>query len=149
MFRPSKNILWISLILIYVLIPRVLVFAHSGHKQEEKLRVSLPDVVAKVNGENISSTNIVRELKKTLTNYKEKGMPLSAEQERIATKKLIDNEISRSLILQRGKEIGKCGVRSPQTRILLFRCWRSWLITIIMTKIIMCVVVSSQTQIRP
>jgi len=107
MFRPDKSILWISLITAYALTSNVvLVFAHSGHKHEEKLRVSLPDVVAKINGEDIRSDNITRELKKALTNYKDRGMPLSTEQEEIAVKKLIDNEIGRALLLQKGKEIG-------------------------------------------
>ena len=81
-------------------------FAHSGHKHVEKLRISLPNVVAKINGEDILSESIAQQLKKTLTNYKDKGIPLSVEQEKIATKKLIDNEISRVLILQKGREIG-------------------------------------------
>ena len=81
-------------------------FAHSGHTHEEKLRISLPDVVAKVNGEDIHNDDILRELKKTLKNFKDRGMPLTAEQEKIAAKKLIDNEIGRVLLLQKGNEIG-------------------------------------------
>jgi parvulin-like peptidyl-prolyl isomerase len=82
-----------------------LVFAHSGHTHEEKLRISLPDVVAKVNGQDIHNDDIIRELKKTLKNYKDRGIPLTAEEEKITAKKLIENEIERALLLQKGNEI--------------------------------------------
>jgi peptidyl-prolyl cis-trans isomerase C len=79
--------------------------AHSGHTHEEKLRISLPDVVAKVNDQDIHSDDILRELKKTLKNYKDRGIPLSVEEEKITAQKLIDNEIGRALLLQKGNEI--------------------------------------------
>ena len=107
MFRLDKNILWISLVSAYVLIfIATSAFAHSGHTHEEKLRIALPDVVAKVNGEDLRNEDIVRELKQALTNYKKRGMPLTADQEKSAAKKLIDNEIGRALLLQKGKGIG-------------------------------------------
>ena len=81
-------------------------FAHSGHKHEEKLQVALPDVVAKVNGQNIPKDGIVRELKLAIGNYKARGIPLTADQEKIAAKKLIDDEIGRTLLLQKSQEIG-------------------------------------------
>ena len=80
-------------------------FAHSGHTHQEKLRISLPDVVAKVNDQDIHNGDILRELKKTLKNYKNRGIPLTAEEEKITAKKLIDNEIGRALLLQKGNEI--------------------------------------------
>jgi len=81
------------------------VFAHSGHTHEEKLRISLPGVVAKVNGQDIHNNDILRQLKKTLKNYKDRGIPLTAEEEKITAKKLIENEIGRALLLQKGNEI--------------------------------------------
>ena len=81
-------------------------FAHSGHAHEEKIRISLPSVVAKVNGEDVSNDNILIELKKTLKGYKNRGLPLTIEEEKITAKKLIDNEIKRVLLLQKGNEIG-------------------------------------------
>jgi len=81
------------------------VFAHSGHTHEEKLRISLPGVVAKVNGQDIHNNDILRQLKKTLQNYKDRGIPLTAEEEKITAKKLIENEIGRALLLQKGNEI--------------------------------------------
>ena len=80
-------------------------FAHSGHTHEEKLRISLPGVVAKVNGQDIHNNDILRQLKKTLQNYKDRGIPLTAEEEKITAKKLIENEIGRALLLQKGNEI--------------------------------------------
>lgn len=82
------------------------VWAHGGHKQETKIRISLPDVVAKVNGTEIKGDTIVQELKSAISNYKARRMPLTIDQEKTAAKKLIDNEISRVLILQKGMKIG-------------------------------------------
>ena len=105
-FRPSKKILYASLFCFFSsFLSGTLVFAHSGHTHEEKLRISLPDVVAKVNGQDIHDDDIIRELKKTLKNYKDRGIPLTAEEEKITAKKLIENEIERALLLQKGNEI--------------------------------------------
>jgi parvulin-like peptidyl-prolyl isomerase len=81
-------------------------FAHSGHTHEEKIRISLPSIVAKVNGEDISNHSILIQLKKTLKGYKKRGLPLTIEEEKITAKKLIDNEIKRTLLLQKGNAIG-------------------------------------------
>jgi len=105
-FRPSNKILYASLFCFFSsFLAGTLVFAHSGHTHEEKLRISLPDVVAKVNGQDIHDDDILRELKKTLKNYKDRGIPLTAEEEKITAKKLIENEIERALLLQKGNEI--------------------------------------------
>ena len=105
-FRPSNKILYASLFCFFAsFLAGTLAFAHSGHTHEEKLRISLPDVVAKVNGQDIHDDDIIRELKKTLKNYKDRGIPLTAEEEKITAKKLIENEIERALLLQKGNEI--------------------------------------------
>ena len=105
-FRPSNKILYASLFCFFAsFLAGTLAFAHSGHTHEEKLRISLPDVVAKVNGQDIHNDDIIRELKKTLKNYKDRGIPLTAEEEKITAKKLIENEIERALLLQKGNEI--------------------------------------------
>ena len=106
MFRPSNKILSTSLFCFFAsFLAGTFAFAHSGHTHEEKLRISLPDVVAKVNGQDIHNDEILRELKKTLKNYKDRGIPLTAEEEKITAKKLIENEIERALLLQKGNEI--------------------------------------------
>mgnify|MGYP006418844531 FL=1 len=106
MFRSGNKILYASFLCFFALfLTETLVFAHSGHTHEEKLRISLPGVVAKVNGQDIHNNDILRQLKKTLKNYKDRGIPLTAEEEKITAKKLIENEIGRALLLQKGNEI--------------------------------------------
>jgi parvulin-like peptidyl-prolyl isomerase len=106
MFRSGNKILYASFLCFFAsFLTETLVFAHSGHTHEEKLRISLPGVVAKVNGQDIHNNDILRQLKKTLKNYKDRGIPLTAEEEKITAKKLIENEIGRALLLQKGNEI--------------------------------------------
>lgn len=81
------------------------VWAHSGHKHDE-LKIKLPKVVAQVNGEDISGDIIFRELKKAAQKYKKRGLPLSADQEKSAAKKIIDDEIGRTLLVLKAKESG-------------------------------------------
>ena len=70
MFRPSNKIIYASFFCFFTLIlTGAFAFAHSGHTHEEKLRISLPDVVAKVNDQDIHNDDILRELKKTLKSF--------------------------------------------------------------------------------
>ncbi len=80
-------------------------FAHAGHKHE-KPPISLPDVTAKVNGTDITKDVILRELEKTIQSYKDRGMKLTPDQVKTAAKKAIDDEISRTLLVQKGEELG-------------------------------------------
>ncbi|MBT5470767.1 MAG: hypothetical protein HOK41_09205 [Nitrospina sp.] len=80
-------------------------WAHSGHKHDE-LKIKLPKVVAKVNGQDIKGDVILRELKKAAAQYKKRGMPLTADQEKSAAKTLIDDEIGRTLLVLKAKEMG-------------------------------------------
>ena len=82
------------------------VFAHSGHKHDDKPPINLPEVTARVNDTDIKREVILRELNKSIRNYKAKGMTLNASQLKTAAKKLIDDEIGRTLLIQRGKKIG-------------------------------------------
>ncbi|MCA9483797.1 MAG: peptidylprolyl isomerase [Nitrospina sp.] len=81
-------------------------WAHAGHDHGDNPTISLPDVVAKVNGANISKDTILKSLKASIRKYKDKGMPMNGDQEKIAAKKLIDNEINRRLLLARAEEQG-------------------------------------------
>jgi len=81
-------------------------YAHSGHKHDEAPPISLPEVTARVNETDIKRDVIIRELKKTIRVYKEKGTTLTPDQLKTAAKKLIDDEIGRTLLIQKGKEIG-------------------------------------------
>lgn len=108
MFRIGnfKRIAILSLASLLMVMTASEIFAHSGHKHDAKPPISLPEVVARVNGEDIKSEVIYRELNKAIRKYKAKGMTLSPDQLKTAVKKLVDDEIGRTLLLQRGKEIG-------------------------------------------
>ena len=82
-----------------------LVWAHSGHKHDE-LKIKLPKVVARVNDHDISGDIIFRELKKAAIQYKKRGMPLDADQEKSAAKTLIEDEIGRTLLVIKAKKTG-------------------------------------------
>jgi len=82
------------------------VFAHSGHKHDDKPPISLPDVTARVNDTDIKRDIILTELNKVIRNYKAKGMTLKPDQMKIVAKKLIDDEIGRTLLLQKAEKIG-------------------------------------------
>jgi len=108
MFRifSSNRFLILILASLLIAITGAEVIAHSGHKHDAKPPINLPEVVAQVNGQDIKREVIYRELNKAIRNYKAKGMSLSADQLKTAAKKLTDDEIGRTLLLQRGKEIG-------------------------------------------
>lgn len=82
-----------------------LAWAHSGHKHDA-LPISLPEVAAKVNGTDIGKDAILRELKKTVANYKKKGMSLSPDELKTAAKMVLQDEISRTLLAQKSLELG-------------------------------------------
>jgi len=103
-----KRFIPLSFLFIFSILsfdPVCLVWAHSGHKHDE-LKIKLPKVVAKVNDYDISGDAIFRGLKKAAIQYKKRGMPLSADQERSAAKTLIEDEIGRTLLLLKAKKIG-------------------------------------------
>jgi len=82
------------------------IFAHSGHKHDAKPPISLPEVTARVNDKDIKRDVILRELNKTIRRYKAKGMTLNPDQLKTTAKKLIDDEIGRTLLLQRAEKTG-------------------------------------------
>jgi len=88
MFRPSNKIIHASFFCFFTsILTGTFAFAHSGHTHEEKLRISLPDVVAKVNDQDIHNDDILREVKKTLKGDKDRGIQLGDEDEKITAKK--------------------------------------------------------------
>jgi len=82
------------------------VFAHSDHKHDDKPPISLPEVMARVNDTDIKRDVILTELNKVIRRYKAKGMALKPDQIKTVAKKLIDDEIGRTLLLQRAEKIG-------------------------------------------
>lgn len=81
-------------------------FAHSGHKHDNKPPISLPEVIAKINGTDIKRDIILTELNKVIRRYKDKGMALKPDQIKTVAKKLIDDEIGRTLLLQKAETVG-------------------------------------------
>lgn len=81
--------------------------AHDGHKHEgNKSQISLPEVVAKVNGVDIPRIHVRRALNTLVRQHKAMGRSFSIDQEKSEAKVLIQNEIDRELLLQKSKDLG-------------------------------------------
>ena len=100
---PIFPLLFLSLIIA----PAQIAFSHGGAKHGGVgLAISLPDVVAKVNDANIEKDAIEKGLNKLIHNSADKGKKLSADQQKSIAKKLIEEEIAKTLILLKAKELG-------------------------------------------
>ncbi len=104
-FVPSISCLTLLSVGLFIAANPAKIWAHSEHKQDA-LQVKLPKVVAQINGVDIRSDTISRELKKAAQRYKKRGMPLDADQEKSAAKKLIEDEIGRTLLVLKAKDSG-------------------------------------------
>ena len=82
------------------------VWAHGGHDHEVAPSISLPDVLAKVNETDIKKSLIWPGLTKTVKRYKDRGIPLTQAQEKIAVKKLLQDQINRHLLLEKAGTMG-------------------------------------------
>ncbi len=83
------------------------VWAHGGgHDHGGEPSISLPDVLAKVNGTDIKKSSIWPDLTRTVRRYKTKGIPLSQEQEKVAAKKLLQDQVNRFLLLKKADTMG-------------------------------------------
>jgi hypothetical protein len=65
-----KRIAILSLASLVIVMTGSEVFAHSGHKHDAKPPISLPEVVARVNGQDIKRDVIYRELNKAIRGQK-------------------------------------------------------------------------------
>ncbi|MGV7220993.1 MAG: peptidylprolyl isomerase [Nitrospinales bacterium] len=104
----SKSIQFpIQLFIVVILLfaPMQNVFAHGGGHGNE-LAISLPDVVAKVNGNDIKKDSIEKALGRIVHNASDNGKKLSPDQQKSTAKKLIDDEINNVLLLQKAQELG-------------------------------------------
>ncbi len=110
LFLPHKIVRLLYFLLLPVLLastPVTNVWAHAGHSHDaSEPQVKLPNVLAKVNDTSISKDSIWPDLKKTVELYKEKGVPLNVDQEKVAAKKLVEGEIRKILLLEEGKGLG-------------------------------------------
>ena len=66
----------------------------------------MPEIVAKVNGEDIKKAPIVKGLKKAARKQKNKGKPFTADLAKTSAKQLIEDEIGKTLLVQKAKAIG-------------------------------------------
>ncbi len=104
--RSKIKIIWGFVICLSILLSiPAQVFSHSGHDHEDGPSITLPEVLAQVNGTDIKKEDIWADLKRSVKRYKARGMALTNEQEKIAAKKLLDNEIYFNLLLQKAQEM--------------------------------------------
>lgn len=82
------------------------VWAHGGHDHEVEPTISLPEVLAKVNETDIKKSLIWPGLTQTVKRYKDRGIPLTQAQEKVAAKKLLQDQINRHLLLEKAGTMG-------------------------------------------
>lgn len=81
-------------------------WAHGGHDHAIEPSISLPDVLAQVNGTEIKKSVIWPSLTLTVKRYKDRGIPLTQAQEKVAAKKLLQDQINRHLLLKKADSMG-------------------------------------------
>lgn len=101
-----KTLFFLTITPILALSWIALSWGHGGHDHEVQPSISLPKVLAKVNGEDIPKSSIWNGLTQAVVRYKNKGIPMTQEQEKIAAKKLLQDEINRNLVLEKASKMG-------------------------------------------
>lgn len=101
-----RSLIFLSLSLLYVTSVTSQVWAHGGHDHAVEPSISLPDVLAKVNGTDIKKSLIWPGLTQTVIRYKNRGIPLTQAQEKIAANKLLHDQINRHLLLKKAGAMG-------------------------------------------
>ena len=81
-------------------------WAHGGHDHGVEPSISLPDVLARVNETDIKKSLIWPGLTQTVKRYKNRGIPLTQAQEKVAAKKLLQDQINRHLLLKKANSMG-------------------------------------------
>lgn len=82
------------------------VWGHGGHDHAVEPSISLPDVLARVNETDINKSSIWPGLTQTVKRYKDRGIPLTQAQERVAANKLLQDQINRQLLLKKADTMG-------------------------------------------
>ncbi len=101
-----RVLIFLSLSLFCIVGTVSYVWAHTGHDHAVEPSISLPDVLAKVNGTDIKKSSIWPGLTKTVKRYKNRGIPLTRAQEKVAAKKLLQDQINRHLLLKKADRMG-------------------------------------------
>lgn len=107
--KRSSNprlLIFLALSLFYIIGATSHVWAHGGNDHDVKPSISLPDVLAQVNGTDIKKSSIWPGLTKTVKRYKGRGIPLTQAQEKVAAKKLLQDKINRHLLLKKADTMG-------------------------------------------
>lgn len=103
----KKILVWIGLTCMWSLIATGQVLAHAGHKHDAgDPSITLPAVVAQVNGVDIPISAVWNQLKQALKRHVSQGHKLTMAQEKAEAKKLIEDAISQELLSQKGKMLG-------------------------------------------
>lgn len=101
-----RPLIFLSLSLLYIIGTASHLWAHGGHDHAVEPSISLPDVLAQVNGTDIKKSLIWPSLTKTVKRYKQRGIPLTQAQEKVAAKKLLQDQINRHLLLKKADTMG-------------------------------------------
>ena len=102
-----RPLIFLLLPFLYIIGSASQVLAHGGgHDHSVEPSISLPDVLAKVDGADIKKSVVWPGLIKTVTRYKERGIPLTQAQEKVAAKKLLQDQINRHLLLIKASKMG-------------------------------------------
>lgn len=101
-----KTLYFLMLMLCWAAAPASFVWAHSDHDHGVQPSIALPEVLAKVNGTDIKKTSIWTDLTRTVKRYKNRGIPLTRDQEKVAAKKHLQDQINRNLLLVKAHKMG-------------------------------------------
>ncbi len=101
-----RHLIFLSLSLYFIVVTGSPVWSHGGHDHGVEPSISLPDVLARVNGTDIKKSSIWPGLTKTVKRYKDRGIPLTQAQEKVAVKKLLQDQINRHLLLKKADSMG-------------------------------------------
>lgn len=101
-----KALICLPLTLLFLAAAASPMWAHGGHDHAVEPTISLPEVLAQVNGTDIKKSSIWTDLTRTVQRYKERGIPLTQAQEKVAAKKLLQDQINRGLLLKKADSMG-------------------------------------------
>ena len=101
-----KTLFVLILMLCWAALSESPVWAHSGHDHAVKPTIALPEVLAKVNGADIKKSSIWAALTRTVKRYQKRGIPLTQDQEKVAAKKYLQDQINRNLLLEQANQMG-------------------------------------------
>jgi len=110
-----RPLIFLLLPFLYIVGTASQIWAHGGgHDHAVEPSISLPDVLAKVNETEIKKSSIWPGLIKTVKRYRDRGIPLTQAQEKVAAKKLLQDQVNRHLLL---KKAGTMGIQVSSSKV--------------------------------